>query len=83
MDLPVILPFQMPGQAAPAPQPGQMNNRFLQPVQECEIMLVDILTDLRRDPWPVSSGKRPLRATGSALSIAVGLLEVMNFFEWM
>ncbi|XP_037804576.1 protein transport protein Sec23A-like isoform X1 [Penaeus monodon] len=66
---------QMPGQAAPAPQPGQMNNRFLQPVQECEIMLVDILTDLRRDPWPVSSGKRPLRATGSALSIAVGLLE--------
>lgn len=66
---------QMPGQAAPAPQPGQMNNRFLQPVQECEIMLQDILADLRRDPWPVMTGKRPLRASGAALSIAIGLLE--------
>lgn len=70
----------MPGQAAPAPQPGQMNNRFLQPVQECEIMLQDILADLRRDPWPVMTGKRPLRATGAALSIAIGLLEVGDFF---
>lgn len=70
----------MPGQAAPAPQPGQMNNRFLQPVQECEIMLQDILADLRRDPWPVMTGKRPLRATGAALSIAIGLLEVGVFF---
>lgn len=67
---------QMPGQTAPAPQPGQMNNRFLQPVQECEMMLQDILADLRRDPWPVSTGKRPLRASGAALSIAIGLLEV-------
>lgn len=66
----------MPGQTAPAPQPGQMNNRFLQPVQECEMMLQDILADLRRDPWPVSTGKRPLRASGAALSIAIGLLEV-------
>ncbi|XP_042213684.1 protein transport protein Sec23A-like isoform X2 [Homarus americanus] len=66
---------QMPGQAAPAPQPGQMNNRFLQPVQECEIMLQDILADLRRDPWPVMTGRRSLRASGAALSIAIGLLE--------
>ncbi|XP_064103382.1 protein transport protein Sec23A-like [Macrobrachium nipponense] len=65
----------MPGQGAPGNQTNQMNNRFLQPVQECEIMLQDILTDLRRDPWPVSTGKRPLRASGAALSIAIGLLE--------
>merc|ERR1719277_2973790 len=33
------------------------------------------LGELQRDPWPVSTGKRPLRSTGVALSVAVGLLE--------
>lgn len=56
--------------------PNVMNNRFLQPVQSCEMVLTDILNDLRRDPWPIATGKRPLRATGAALSIAIGLLEV-------
>lgn len=37
--------------------------------------LTDLLGELQRDPWPVSTGKRPLRSTGVALSIAVGLLE--------
>ena len=38
--------------------------------------LTDLLGELQRDPWPVTQGKRPLRSTGVALSIAVGLLEV-------
>ena len=38
--------------------------------------LTDLLGELQRDPWPVPQGKRPLRSTGIALSIAVGLLEV-------
>lgn len=38
--------------------------------------LTDLLGELQRDPWPVPQGKRPLRSTGVALSIAVGLLEV-------
>ena len=45
--------------------------------------LTDLLGELQRDPWPVSQGKRHLRSTGVALSIAVGLLEVsckMNFY---
>jgi protein transport protein SEC23 len=37
--------------------------------------LTDLLGDLQRDPWPVAQGKRPLRSTGVAMSIAVGLLE--------
>lgn len=41
--------------------------------------LTDLLEELQRDPWPVQQGKRPLRSTGVALSIAVGLLEV--FFK--
>lgn len=31
--------------------------------------------ELQRDPWPVPQGKRSLRSTGAALSIAAGLLE--------
>ncbi|RXG53560.1 Protein transport protein Sec23A [Armadillidium vulgare] len=70
---------QMPGAPAQpgmaAPNQPQLSNRFLQPVQSCEMALTDILADLRRDPWQVSTGKRSLRATGAALSIAIGLLE--------
>lgn len=50
-------------------------NKFLQPVQMCDINITDILGELQRDPWPVPQGKRALRSTGVALSIAVGLLE--------
>jgi len=50
--------------------------RFLQPVQAVDMDLTDLLGELQRDPWPVPQGKRPLRSTGIALSIAIGLLEV-------
>ena len=52
--------------------------RFLQPVHKCDMSLTDLLGELQRDPWPVAQGKRSLRSTGVALSIAVGLLEVSN-----
>lgn len=52
--------------------------RFLQPVHKCDMSLTDLLGELQRDPWPVPTGKRPLRSTGVALSIAIGLLEVWS-----
>lgn len=65
-----------------APRPGQPlppttfgASRFLMPVQQCEFQLTGILESLTRDPWPVANDKRPLRCTGVALSVAVGLLE--------
>lgn len=65
---------------APAPRPGQPPtppvHKFLQPVEACEMSLTDLLGGLQKDPWPVHQGKRALRSTGVALSIAVGLLEV-------
>jgi len=66
-----------PGQAPnmPGGQPIPPANQFLQPVHKCDMSLTDLLGELQRDPWPVSTGKRPLRSTGVALSIAVGLLE--------
>ena len=51
-------------------------SRFLQPVHKCDMILTDLLGELQHDPWPVAQGKRPLRCTGAALSIAIGLLEV-------
>ncbi|KAJ6524936.1 hypothetical protein B0H19DRAFT_1340023 [Mycena capillaripes] len=62
-----------PGQ--PMPQQSFGASRFLLPVQQCEFQLTGILEGLTRDPWPVTNDKRPLRCTGVALSVAVGLLE--------
>ena len=42
----------------------------------CDMSLTDLLSELQHDPWPVPQGKRPLRSTGVALSLAVGLVEV-------
>jgi protein transport protein SEC23 len=72
----------------PANQPGQPQQqqqqqflppgyKFLQPVSKCDMTLTDLVNELQRDPWPVPQGKRPLRSTGAALSIAVGLLEAL------
>jgi len=64
-----------PPHAAGAP-PAFGASRFLMPVGQCEFQLTAILEGLERDPWPVANDRRPLRATGGALSVAVGLLEV-------
>uniref|UniRef100_A0AAY5K3H4 Protein transport protein SEC23 n=1 Tax=Esox lucius TaxID=8010 RepID=A0AAY5K3H4_ESOLU len=58
-----------------APQDPSATCRFLQPVHKVDMNLTDLLGELQRDPWPVPQGKRPLRSTGIAMSIAVGLLE--------
>lgn len=54
--------------------------RFIQPVQNCDVNMSDLLNELLKDPWPVAQGMRPLRSTGMALSIAVSLLEVITKF---
>ncbi|XP_069586754.1 protein transport protein Sec23A [Ranitomeya imitator] len=61
--------------SGPQVQQPPPSNRFLQPVQKIDMNLTDLLGELQRDPWPVPQGKRPLRSSGVALSIAVGLLE--------
>ncbi|XP_040575211.1 protein transport protein Sec23A isoform X2 [Lepeophtheirus salmonis] len=68
-------PQRMPQTNQPKTTPQAPVNRFLQPVQSCDMSLTDILEELQRDPWPVSQGKRPLRSTGVAMSIGVGMLE--------
>ncbi|XP_041469283.1 protein transport protein Sec23A-like [Lytechinus variegatus] len=65
------------GNQQPQQQQQPPMNKFLQPVHKCDMNLTDLLGELQRDPWPVNAGKRPLRSTGVALSIAVGLLECL------
>eukprot|EP00163_Fabomonas_tropica_P005041 TRINITY_DN1449_c0_g1_i1.p1 TRINITY_DN1449_c0_g1~~TRINITY_DN1449_c0_g1_i1.p1 ORF type:complete len:739 (-),score=224.20 TRINITY_DN1449_c0_g1_i1:330-2546(-) len=61
------------GQQGQAPVTGAY--RFLQPVSECEFTLTSVLEELQCDPWPVKGDQRPLRATGTALAIGIGLME--------
>lgn len=61
------------------PQAGHVpkNNasKFFQPISLCLSVMSNIIDKVTKDPWPVSTGKRASRATGSCLSIAVNLLE--------
>ena len=62
--------------------PHSFSLRFLQPLQNVDMNLTDLIGDIQRDPWPVAQGSRALRSTGVALSLAVGLLEVWLLY-WL
>ena len=47
------------------------------PVSECEFQLNSILDDLESDPWLVLQDERPARCLGTALNLAIGLLEAV------
>lgn len=49
-------------------------NRFLLPASDCEFTLTSVLDELQRDAFPVQPDQRPSRCTGTALSVAAGLL---------
>jgi protein transport protein SEC23 len=59
--------------AIPGRQPAV--GRFLMPVGECTFALEQVLEDLQKDPWACQPDERVQRCTGTALNIAVGLLE--------
>lgn len=48
---------------------------FISPISQCESIFKLVISQLQRDPWSVSQGKRAIRSTGAALSIAISLLE--------
>lgn len=67
-----------PAPGAPAPSSGRQNlamGKFLMPLSECTFILEQVLEDLQKDPWTCQPDERVQRCTGSALNIAVGLLE--------
>jgi len=64
-----------PGGAGVIPGRQSAVGRFLMPVGDCTYALEQILEDLQRDPWPTQSDERVQRCTGTALGVAMGLLE--------
>lgn len=63
---------QQPTRPNPANSPAA---RFLLPVQQADYQITNVLEQLQQDPWPVANDRRPLRCTGVALSVAIGLME--------
>lgn len=61
--------------AMPGVQQKNQASRFLMPVSECEFQLTSILEDLSKDCWPCKNTERPVRCTGTAMAVAIGLLE--------
>lgn len=49
--------------------------RFLMPVGDCTFALEQVLEDLQKDPWPCQPDERVERYTGTAINVAMGLLE--------
>lgn len=49
--------------------------RFLLPHDQCEFVVSQIFEQLTIDPWNVLPNRRPQRATGTACSLAISLLE--------
>ncbi|WEW58749.1 GTPase-activating protein S23 [Emydomyces testavorans] len=66
------VPQQQPARPAPPVSPAA---RFLLPVQQADFQITNVLEQLQQDPWPVANDRRPLRCTGVALSVAIGLME--------
>ena len=48
------------------------------PISECEVTFTNILEDLQPDPWIVPTDERAVRATGTAFSVAISVLEALS-----
>lgn len=49
--------------------------KFLKPASQIESVLTNVLEQVGKNTWPTPAGRRPSRAVGAALSIAINILE--------
>jgi protein transport protein SEC23 len=64
-----------PSSSLPSSGPSRPGDRFLMSKSDCEFTLETILEELQSDTRSNAPSHRPVRATGAALSVAIGLLE--------
>lgn len=63
--------------SAPVVSPTtQTRSRFLLPIGECEFQLTQVIESMQKDCWQPAQGDRAERCTGSALALALSLLEL-------
>lgn len=55
-----------------------VRGRFLCPLQDCRPVLADLIMELQPDGAPQRSSRRPLRTTGTAVSVATFLMESLR-----
>lgn len=63
-------------QTAAGPNPVRNVTKFIKPASQIESVVTNILEQVGKNTWPTPAGKRPLRAVGAALSIAINILEI-------
>jgi protein transport protein SEC23 len=66
-----------PSTGAPA-NTAAGRSRFFLPFSECDAQITAILEDMSRDRWPVERGMRQDRCTGTAIAVALRLLETSH-----
>lgn len=65
----------IPSNAGAAPTSMKNVSKFLKPASQVESVLTQVLEQVGKNTWPTPAGKRPSRAVGVALSIAINILE--------
>ncbi|CCW71403.1 unnamed protein product [Phytomonas sp. Hart1] len=55
-----------------------VQGRFLLPLEDCHFALTTLIEEIQGDSEPLPSGRRPMRTTGTAVSVAVYLLESLR-----
>ena len=60
---------------SPSPITAKNITKFLKPASQVETVLKNILEQVGKNTWPTAPGRRPLRAVGAALSVAINILE--------
>ena len=57
--------------------PGAIRNSFFAQLGDVEMSINQLFENLEPDPWPVKTGYRQRRCTGSALSAAASLADIL------
>lgn len=57
------------------PMAAKNITKYLKPASQVETVLTNVLEQVGKNTWPTAPGRRPLRAVGAALSVAINILE--------
>lgn len=63
-------------QTAAGLNPAKNISKFMKPASQIETVVTSILEQVGKNTWPTQAGRRPLRAVGAALSVAINILEI-------